>query len=57
MTVLASILGINCKTLQARKKEMGIESGYDDISDDDLDRLVLEYRQENPAGGRSYIIG
>ena len=57
MTVLASILGINRKTLQARKQEMGIESGYDEISDDDLDRLVSEYRQENPAGGRSYIIG
>ena len=57
MTVLASILGIDHKTLQARKKEMGIESGYDEISDDDLDRLVLEYHQENPAGGCSYIIG
>ena len=51
MTVLASLLGIDRKTLQARKKEMGIESGYDEISDDNLDRLVFEYHQENPEEG------
>ena len=56
-TVLASILGIDRKTLQARKNEIGIDSGFDDISDDDLDNLVREYHQENPVGGRSYIIG
>lgn len=56
-TVLASILGIDRKTLQAQKKEMGIESGFDLIGDDDLDSLVQEYHQENPAGGRSYVIG
>jgi len=27
------------------------------ISDDELDVLVWEYHQENPVGGRSYIIG
>ena len=36
---------------------MGIDSGFDKISDDDLDNLVREYHQENPVGGRSYIIG
>ena len=36
---------------------MGIESGSDEISDNDLDNLVRGYRQENPATGRSYIIG
>ena len=56
-TLLASILGIDRKTLQARKKEMGIESGFDKISDSDLDDLVRKYRQENPAGGRSYVMG
>ena len=56
-TVLASILGIDRKTLQARKNEMGIESGFDEISDDDLDNLIQEYRQENPTGGRSYVMG
>ena len=55
--VLASILGIDRKTLQERKNEMGIESGFDEISDNDLDNLVQGYRQENPAAGRSYIIG
>jgi hypothetical protein len=56
-TVLASILGIDRKTLRARKNEMGIDSGFDEISDNDLDNLVREYRQENPAGGRGYVIG
>ncbi len=56
-TVLAGILGIDRKTLQARKKELGIDSAFDDISDEDLDNLVREYHKENPAGGRSYIIG
>jgi hypothetical protein len=56
-SVLASILGISRATLHARKDEMGINSGYSDISDDDLDSLIQEYRQEHPTAGRSYIIG
>ena len=56
-TVLASILGIDWKTLMTQRKELGIETGYSDISDNDLDDLVWEYRQENPTGGRAYIIG
>ncbi len=45
------------KTLQARKNELGIDTSYDKISDDDLDALVQMYHQENPTGGRSYIMG
>jgi hypothetical protein len=56
-TVLANILGISRKTLQARKKELDIDSNFDNISDTDLDDLVRIYHQENPAGGRSYIMG
>jgi len=56
-TVLASILGIDRKTLRARKTESGIDSGFDRISDYELDDLVRDYHQENPAGGRGYIIG
>ena len=56
-SVLASILGISRATLHARKDEMGINSGYSDISDNDLDNLIQEYRQEHPTAGRSYIIG
>ena len=56
-TVLASILGIDRKTLMTQRKELGIETGYSDISDSELDDLVQEYRQENPTGGRAYIIG
>lgn len=56
-TVLANILGINRKTLQARKNELGIDSNFDNISDADLDNLVQIYHRENPSGGRSYIMG
>jgi len=38
-------------------QEMDIDSSYDEISDEDLDTLVRQYRQENPGGGRAYIIG
>jgi hypothetical protein len=57
MTVLASILGVDRKTLRVRKKELGIDTTFDRISDNDLDAIVQIYHQENPAGGRSYIMG
>ena len=57
LTVLASVLGIDRKTLRARIKETDIDLDFSKISDSDLDNYVQEYRYENPAGGRSYIIG
>jgi hypothetical protein len=56
-TVLANILGIDRKTLQTRLTELDIKSGFSEISDQELDTLVREYREENPAGGRAYVIG
>jgi hypothetical protein len=56
-TVLANVLGIDRKTLQTRLKEEGINSGFSKISDQELDTLLEEYRQENPTGGRAYVIG
>ena len=38
-------------------EEMDIDPGYDKISDEELDTLVWQYRQENPGGGGAYIIG
>ena len=38
-------------------EEMDIDSGYDKISDEELDTFVQQYRQENPSGGCAYIIG
>ena len=37
--------------------EAEIDSGFDRISDDELDDLVQKYHQENLARGRGYIIG
>ena len=56
-TVLASILGIDRRTIRTQRQEMDIEMGYSDINNSDLDNLIQEYRQENPTGGRAYIIG
>lgn len=56
-TVLANLLGIDRKTLQTRLKEQEINSGFSEISDEELDTLLEDYHQENPAGGRAYIIG
>jgi hypothetical protein len=38
-------------------QEMEIDRAYDTISDDNLDELVWQYLQENPGGGRAYIMG
>ena len=38
-------------------QEMDIDSGYDKVSNEELDVLVRRYLQENPGGGRAYIIG
>ena len=57
LTVIASVLGIDRKTLRSRIKETDIDLDFNKISDNDLDNLVQEYRYENPGGGCSYIIG
>jgi hypothetical protein len=56
-TVLATVLGINRKTLQAQIQETDSNFRYDEITDEELDALVRKYYQENPTGGRAYIIG
>ena len=56
-SVLATALGINQKTLQARIQESDINFRYDEIADEELDALVRKYYQENPTSGRAYIIG
>lgn len=38
-------------------KEENIETGFDIISDNDLDSLIHQYHQENLAGGCTYVIG
>ena len=38
-------------------EEMDIDSGYDEISNKELDTLVWQYHQENPGGVHAYIIG
>lgn len=57
VSVLASILGIDQKTLRVQMQEMGIDHSYDDISDQGLNALVQQYLQENPRGGHAYVIG
>lgn len=56
-TTLASVLGVDTKTLRSRMKELDIDTDYSDISDEDLDKLISDYLQEHPTGGRAYIMG
>lgn len=56
-TVLANVLGIDRKTLTARLDELNIDAGFSQITDSQLDEVILEYQQRNPNGGRAYVIG
>lgn len=56
-TVLAHILGIDRKTLSTKLNELDIHTGFSEITDQELDEHVLDYRQNNPTGGRAYVLG
>lgn len=55
--VLASILGIDHKTLKTRIKELGIETGYSNISGNKLDVLIKEYLLKHSSDRHAYVIG
>ncbi|KAK7435347.1 hypothetical protein VKT23_019698 [Stygiomarasmius scandens] len=56
-TQLASVLGIHRHTLSKYLKENNISAGFSTISDEELDRLVGEYRSKNPQAGVRYLRG
>lgn len=57
LDALSSILGVHRNTLRSKIKELDINTGFDDISDNELDQIVRLYRLENPDAGRGYVTG
>ena len=55
---LSKTLQISERTLRTRINEYGLRTQrFDTISDDDLDRLLRNFKQHRPSSGRRYAIG
>lgn len=54
---LAKRLKIDRLTLAARMKEHNVSRAFTEISDDDLDQIIREYKLQRPTAGFSYIMG
>lgn len=54
---LSNILGIHRNTLRTIIKENGIDTGFSNISNQDLDKKICDYRKDHPSAGRGYIAG
>ena len=54
---LARSLGIHRNTLRLFMHRHGIKCKYSDISDNDLDSLVTEFKRRRPESGVRYIVG
>jgi predicted transcriptional regulator len=52
---LAAKLHIDRKTLRNNLKRQGIDYGFTEITDDELDALVREYQSAHPDSGYSYV--
>ena len=56
---IATILGVSRSTLYRRLEEEGIanELRYSNITDNDLDRIIMEIKRDHPNDGERMIIG
>src|SRR6266567_3549616 len=54
---LSNILGIHRNTLCTIIKDNGIDTGFSNISDQELDKIVCDYQKDHPSAGRGYIAG
>lgn len=57
LTDIAKVLKVSRSHLQTVMKRHGITRVYSDISDNDLDKLLREYKAERPESGIAYGIG
>ena len=56
-TELARVLGVHRNTLHLYMWQHNIECKYTDISDTDLDHLVVEFKRRWPESGIQYFVG
>ena len=54
---MARAIGVHRKTLKKQLDEQDIDLSYSNLSDDELDAIVQEYRQTKPASGIRYLDG
>ena len=54
---LACVLGVHRNTLHLYMRQHNIECKYTDISDTDLDHLVVEFKRRRPESGIRYFVG
>ena len=50
-------IGVSEKTLSRKRSELGVEEGFSDISDDDLDREITHTLELTPYSGEIYVWG
>ena len=54
---IARFIGVSEKTLSRKRSELGVEEGFSDISDDDLDREITHTLELTPYSGEIYVWG
>jgi hypothetical protein len=55
---ISRVIGISRSALRQRRLELGLTNDrYDDITDEELDRVLLRYLSDQPAIGESMIAG
>lgn len=57
VTRVAETLGIHRNTLAIYMKLHGVSSNFTGMSDDDIDKMMREYRLIRPGSGIRYVIG
>lgn len=55
LTKVAAVLGVHRNTLSRKIREIGCGRTFSQISNDDLDLTIREYRQHHPKSGASYV--
>ena len=56
LTKIAKLTGTHRNHVRAALKEYGINYAYSDISDDELDALITEFRKTRPSSGIRYTM-
>lgn len=57
LTKLASVLKVHRNTLSRKVKQLGLESRYSQLTNDELDANIREFREERPDPSARYVVG